>query len=79
MPQEVQPPVAKSLPNSLSLSWNLPRKANGIITQYSLYMDGMLIYSGNGNNYTATGKTILDLRKQLWFIVGHTHIQNYRL
>ncbi|KAI5940642.1 Usherin [Manis javanica] len=54
VPQEVQPPVAKSLPNSLSLSWNLPRKANGIITQYSLYMDGMLIYSGNGNNYTAT-------------------------
>ncbi|XP_040491950.1 usherin [Ursus maritimus] len=53
-PQEVQPPVAKSLPNSLLLSWNPPKKANGIITQYSLYMDGMLIFSGSGENYTAT-------------------------
>ncbi|KAM9109657.1 usherin isoform 1-T1 [Megaptera novaeangliae] len=53
-PQEVQPPVAKSLPNSLLLSWNPPKKANGIITQYSLYMDGILIYSGNGESYTVT-------------------------
>ncbi|KAI4537068.1 hypothetical protein MG293_013271, partial [Ovis ammon polii] len=53
-PQQVQPPVAKSLPHSLLLSWNPPQKANGIITQYSLYMDGMLIYSGNGENYTVT-------------------------
>ncbi|EQB78597.1 hypothetical protein CB1_001073090 [Camelus ferus] len=54
-PQEVQPPVAKSFPNSLLLSWNPPKKANGIITQYSLYMDGMLIYSGDAENYTVTG------------------------
>ncbi|XP_069911419.1 usherin isoform X2 [Oryctolagus cuniculus] len=53
-PQEVQPPVAKSLPNSLLLSWNPPQKANGIITQYSLYMDGNLVYSGSGQNYTVT-------------------------
>uniref|UniRef100_A0A8D0R6P0 Usherin n=1 Tax=Sus scrofa TaxID=9823 RepID=A0A8D0R6P0_PIG len=53
-PQEVQPPVATSLPNSLLLSWNPPRKANGPITQYSLYMDGMLIYAGNGENCTVT-------------------------
>ncbi|KAM9212500.1 usherin [Dugong dugon] len=53
-PQEVQPPVAKSLPNSLLVSWKPPKQANGIITQYSLYMDGMLIYSGNGENYTVT-------------------------
>lgn len=58
-PQEVQPPVATSLPNSLLLSWNPPRKANGPITQYSLYMDGMLIYAGNGENCTVTGKTSL--------------------
>ncbi|XP_053463887.1 usherin [Nycticebus coucang] len=53
-PQEVQPPVAKSFPNSLLLSWNPPKKANGIISQYSLYMDGRLIYSGNGENCTVT-------------------------
>ncbi|XP_040841245.1 usherin [Ochotona curzoniae] len=53
-PQEVQPPVAKSLPYSLLLSWNPPKKANGIITQYSLYMDGSLVYSGSGRSYTVT-------------------------
>ncbi|KAM4814939.1 usherin-like, partial [Thomomys bottae] len=53
-PQEVQPPIAKSLPNSLLLSWDPPKQANGIITQYSLYMDGNLIYSGSGENFTVT-------------------------
>lgn len=62
-PQEVQPPVAKSLPNSLLLSWDPPKKPNGIITQYSLYMDGMLVYSGSEENYTATGKTPIGIGK----------------
>ncbi|XP_013375386.1 PREDICTED: usherin isoform X1 [Chinchilla lanigera] len=53
-PQEVQSPVAKSFPTSLFLSWNPPKQANGVITQYSLYMDGRLIYSGSGENYTVT-------------------------
>ncbi|XP_045715406.1 usherin [Phyllostomus hastatus] len=53
-PQELQPPVAQSLPDSLIVSWDPPEKANGIITQYSLYMDGTLIYSGRGENYTVT-------------------------
>ncbi|XP_074120778.1 usherin [Sminthopsis crassicaudata] len=53
-PEEVQPPVAKSLPNTLILFWSLPQRANGIITQYSLYMDDMLIYTGYSENYTVT-------------------------
>ncbi|KAL6091956.1 hypothetical protein STEG23_000531, partial [Scotinomys teguina] len=53
-PQEVQTRVTLSLPNSLSLSWNPPRQANGIITHYSLYMDGRLVYTGKGRNYTVT-------------------------
>ncbi|KAM5238832.1 usherin [Ctenodactylus gundi] len=53
-PQKVQPPVAESLPNALLLSWDPPRQANGVITRYSLYMDGMLIYSGAEDNYTVT-------------------------
>ncbi|EHB00446.1 Usherin [Heterocephalus glaber] len=53
-PQEVQSPVAKSFPNSLLLSWSPPSQANGVVTQYSLYMDGRLIYSGHGENYTVT-------------------------
>ncbi|KAM5206303.1 usherin isoform 2-T2 [Hipposideros larvatus] len=71
-PQEVQPPVAKSLPNSLFLSWNPPRKANGIITQYSLYMDGMLIYSGNRENYTVTDLAVFTPHR---FLLGAcTHV-----
>ncbi|NP_067383.3 usherin precursor [Mus musculus] len=53
-PQEVQAPVAVALPNSLSFFWSLPRQANGIITQYSLYVDGRLVYTGKGQNYTVT-------------------------
>nr|XP_004672060.2 usherin [Jaculus jaculus] len=53
-PQEVQPPVAKALPNSLLLSWKPPEQANGIITQYSLFMDERRIYSGSRENYTVT-------------------------
>ncbi|XP_025748029.1 usherin [Callorhinus ursinus] len=71
-PQEVQPPVAKSLPNSLLLSWNPPKKTNGIITQYSLYMDGMLIYSGSGRNYTATDLAVFTPHQ---FVLGAcTHV-----
>ncbi|XP_004700202.1 usherin [Echinops telfairi] len=57
-PKEVQLPVAKSLPNSLLIFWKPPKQANGIITRYSLYMDGMLIYSGNGENCTVTGLAV---------------------
>ncbi|KAM6217822.1 usherin isoform 2-T2 [Rhynchocyon petersi] len=54
VPQEVQPPVAKSLPDSLFVFWKPPKQANGMITQYSLYKDGVLIYSGDGMSYTVT-------------------------
>ncbi|XP_058131204.1 usherin [Dasypus novemcinctus] len=71
-PQEVQPPVAKSLPNSLLLFWNPPQKANGIITQYSLYMDGMLIYSGDDKKYTVTGLAVFTPHQ---FLLGAcTHV-----
>ncbi|KFO25414.1 Usherin [Fukomys damarensis] len=53
-PQEVQSPVANSFPSSLLLSWSPPRRANGVITGYSLHMDGRLIYSGRGENYMVT-------------------------
>ncbi|XP_055465169.1 usherin [Psammomys obesus] len=53
-PQEVPTPAALSLPNSLSFSWCPPRRAKGIITQYSLYVDGRLVYTGKGQNCTVT-------------------------
>ncbi|XP_062981457.1 usherin [Elgaria multicarinata webbii] len=46
-PQNVHPPTAISFPTSLLLSWAPPRTPNGIITQYSLYMNTQLIYTGN--------------------------------
>ncbi|XP_004685295.1 PREDICTED: LOW QUALITY PROTEIN: usherin [Condylura cristata] len=53
-PQELLPPVARSLPNLSLLTWNPPKKASSIISQYSLYMDGMLIYSDSGVNHPVT-------------------------
>ncbi|XP_041578632.1 usherin [Vulpes lagopus] len=78
-PQEVQPPTAKSLPNSLVLSWNPPKKANGVITQYSLYMDGMLIYSGSGENYTATDLAVFTPHQFLLSACTHAGCTNSSL
>ncbi|XP_002760562.4 usherin [Callithrix jacchus] len=75
-PQEVQPPVAKSLPNSLLLSWNPPKKANGIITQYSLYMDGRLIYSGDEENYTVTDLAVFTPHQFLLSACTHVGCTN---
>ncbi|XP_077013931.1 usherin [Tamandua tetradactyla] len=75
-PQEVLPPIAKSLPNSLLLFWNPPKKANGIITQYSLYMDGMLIYSGNEENYTVTDLSVFTPHQFLLSVCTHVGCSN---
>ncbi|XP_059533348.1 usherin [Myotis daubentonii] len=78
-PQEVQAPVAKSLPNSLFLSWNPPQKANGIITQYSLYMDGMRIYSGIGESYIATDLAVFSPHQFLLCACTHVGCANSSL
>ncbi|KAJ7402273.1 hypothetical protein BTVI_87954 [Pitangus sulphuratus] len=46
-PEDVQSPTAISFPTSLLMSWSPPKTPNGIITQYTLYMNGIPIYSGN--------------------------------
>ncbi|ELK32172.1 Usherin [Myotis davidii] len=78
-PQEVQAPVAKSLANSLFLSWNPPKKANGIITQYSLYMDGTRIYSGIGESYTATDLAVFSPHQFLLCACTHVGCANSSL
>uniref|UniRef100_A0A8C6NEI0 Usherin n=1 Tax=Melopsittacus undulatus TaxID=13146 RepID=A0A8C6NEI0_MELUD len=50
-PEDVQPPTAISFPTSLLMSWSPPKTPNGIITQYTLYMNGVPIYLGNGTKY----------------------------
>ncbi|KAG8443757.1 hypothetical protein GDO86_009076, partial [Hymenochirus boettgeri] len=54
VPGEVQAPTAESFPYSLNLHWSKPRKPNGIITKYILYMDGTQIYRGNGTEMNVT-------------------------
>ncbi|XP_028616049.1 usherin isoform X2 [Grammomys surdaster] len=72
-PQEVQAPVVTvAFPNSLSFFWSPPRQANGIITQYSLYVDGRLVYTGKGQSYTVTDLRVFTTHK---IIVGAcTHV-----
>ncbi|NXS86302.1 USH2A protein, partial [Erpornis zantholeuca] len=50
-PEEVQSPTAVSFPTFLLMSWSPPKTPNGIITQYTLYMNGVPIYAGNGTKY----------------------------
>ncbi|NXL36266.1 USH2A protein, partial [Glaucidium brasilianum] len=50
-PEDVQPPTAISFPTFLMMNWSPPKTPNGIITQYTLYMNGVPIYSGNGTKY----------------------------
>ncbi|NXH03082.1 USH2A protein, partial [Loxia leucoptera] len=50
-PEDVQSPTAISFPTFLLMSWSPPKTPNGIITKYTLYMNGIPIYSGNGTKY----------------------------
>ncbi|XP_063775500.1 usherin [Pseudophryne corroboree] len=54
-PGGVQAPATKSSPNSLYLRWFPPEHPNGVITMYTLYMDGRQIYTGSGTEYNVTG------------------------
>lgn len=55
-PEDVQSPTAVSFPTFLLMSWSPPKTPNGIITQYTLYMNGIPIYSGNGTKYVVKGE-----------------------
>ncbi|KAM8945416.1 usherin [Pelodytes ibericus] len=55
VPEDVQMPSAESFPNSLHLHWSAPKKPNGVITHYILYMDGTQIYTGNEREHNVTG------------------------
>ncbi|NWI84506.1 USH2A protein, partial [Pitta sordida] len=57
-PEDVQSPTAISFPTFLLMSWSPPKTPNGIITQYTLYMDGIPIYSGNGTTYIVKDITV---------------------
>ncbi|XP_060102758.1 usherin [Heteronotia binoei] len=54
-PRNVHPPTAFSFPTSLLLSWSPPKRPNGNIVQYYLYMDTQLIYTGNDTKHIVKG------------------------
>lgn len=56
-PEDVQSPTAISFPTFLLMSWSPPKTPNGVITQYTLYMNGTPIYSGNGTKYVVKGES----------------------
>lgn len=50
MPTDVQPPTIVGVGSrELTVTWSLPDVPNGLITLYSLYVDGDLAFSGNTN------------------------------
>ena len=52
-PEEVQPAfVTEFGSRSLTLSWNPPTQPNGHITQYQLYVDGVIRFSGHSRTAT---------------------------
>ncbi|MEE6473903.1 hypothetical protein FKM82_010212 [Ascaphus truei] len=53
-PGDVQMPMAESFPNWLHVYWSSPKKPNGIITQYILYLNGSQIYIGNETEYNVS-------------------------
>ncbi|XP_078412490.1 usherin [Cetorhinus maximus] len=57
-PKDVQPPNAMSFPTSLMVSWPLPKQPNGIITHYTMFKDGKLIYTGIEQTYNITGLAV---------------------
>ncbi|CAH2254292.1 usherin [Pelobates cultripes] len=54
VPEDVQIPTVKSFPNSLYLYWSPPRKPNGKITKYILFVDRNQIYMGNETEFNVT-------------------------
>ncbi|XP_041108645.1 usherin [Polyodon spathula] len=65
-PSDVEPPAADSHPYSLCLFWHAPHQPNGIITEYTLHSDNMLIYKGNQTQYNITG---LGVYTPHWFVL----------
>ncbi|RXN00888.1 Usherin [Acipenser ruthenus] len=53
-PSDVEPPAADAHPYSLSLFWDVPHQPNGVVTEYALHSDNMLIYKGNQTQYNIT-------------------------
>ncbi|XP_028328840.1 usherin isoform X1 [Gouania willdenowi] len=54
-PEVVLPPAAVSSPTSLHVTWELPLRPNGDITEYLLYHNNQMVYRGKNTQRNITG------------------------
>ncbi|XP_051920397.1 usherin isoform X1 [Hippocampus zosterae] len=54
-PDGVFAPSALSSPSALFVSWKAPARPNGVITEYRLYQNNQMVYSGEEGHHNITG------------------------
>nr|XP_061796460.1 usherin-like [Nerophis lumbriciformis] len=54
-PDAVSAPSALSFPSALFVTWKPPARPNGVITQYRLYQNNQMVYSGKERHHNITG------------------------
>ncbi|XP_071494817.1 LOW QUALITY PROTEIN: usherin-like [Diadema antillarum] len=60
-PSGVNAPEALSkTARSITVGWALPDRPNGLITSYTLLLDGVSVYTGLARNYTVTGLSVFN-------------------
>ncbi|XP_061670381.1 usherin isoform X4 [Syngnathoides biaculeatus] len=53
-PDAVSPPSALSTPSALFVTWKPPARPNGVITEYRLYQNNQMVYSGEERQHNIT-------------------------
>ncbi|XP_037397596.1 usherin [Pygocentrus nattereri] len=55
-PEEVPAPdILHVSPHALNVSWDPPRKPNGVISSYGLWMDGVLVQNSSSTSFSVSG------------------------
>ncbi|KAK1793453.1 hypothetical protein P4O66_011830 [Electrophorus voltai] len=55
-PEEVPPPTVQYIsPHTLRVSWDAPRKPNGVISSYGLWMDGVMVQNSSATSFVVGG------------------------
>nr|XP_057944950.1 usherin isoform X3 [Doryrhamphus excisus] len=53
-PDAVSPPSALPSPSALYVTWEAPARPNGVITEYRVYQNDQMVYSGDERRYNIT-------------------------
>ncbi|XP_068172657.1 usherin isoform X1 [Antennarius striatus] len=57
-PDDVFPPASLSFPSALYVTWELPARPNGDITEYLLYHNNQMVYRGKDRQHNITGLAV---------------------